>query len=106
MNFVRIVSEADLGSGELRAFDTLYDRICLANVAGSLFGFGDACTHGGCPLSEGMLTGSVLQCRCHGSEFDVTTGLVLLGPAEDPLQCYPVRSVSGQVEVDLDGGRS
>ena len=48
------------------------------------------CTHRGGPLAEGRLDGSTVTCPLHGSQFDVTTGSVLHGPAQDPLRTYAV----------------
>ena len=76
-------------------------RITLANVAGTLFAIDDTCTHRGCSLGDGKLDGSTLQCACHGSRFDVTSGAVVRGPAEDPVRSYPVHVANGEVQVDL-----
>ena len=76
-------------------------RITLANVAGTLFAIDDTCTHRGCSLGDGKLDGSTLQCACHGSRFDVTSGEVVRGPAEDPVRSYPVYVANGEVQVDL-----
>ena len=48
----------------------------------------DRCPHAACALSQDgeVFDGSVLSCVCHGSEFDLATGDVLLGPALDPLE--------------------
>ena len=40
------------------------------------------------------------MCR-HGSRFDVTSGAVVGGPAEDPVRSYPVHVANGEVQVDL-----
>jgi Rieske Fe-S protein len=42
------------------------------------------CTHAGCRI--GKNTGNILQCNCHGSQFDAETGRPLKGPAMKPLQ--------------------
>jgi len=46
--------------------------------------FSTVCTHAGCRL--GKTHSSVLQCSCHGSQFDAPTGRSLKGPANRPLQ--------------------
>jgi nitrite reductase/ring-hydroxylating ferredoxin subunit len=63
--------------------------------------FDDTCTHEECPLSEGDLEGERIVCYCHGSEFDLRTGEVLEGPAEDPLSLFPVRIEDGELQVAL-----
>ena len=76
-------------------------RITLANVAGTFFAIENTCTHRGCSLADGKLDGSTLQCACHGSRFDVASGSVVRGPAEDPVRSFPVHVENGEVQVDL-----
>jgi 3-phenylpropionate/trans-cinnamate dioxygenase ferredoxin subunit len=76
-------------------------RVTLANVDGTLFAIDDTCTHKGCSLGDGKLDGSTVQCACHGSCFDVTSGAVVRGPAHKPVRSYAVRVSNGEVQVDL-----
>ena len=76
-------------------------RVTLANVAGTLYAIDDTCTHRGCSLGDGKLDGSTVQCACHGSRFDVASGAVVRGPAEDPVRTYPVHLANGEVQIDL-----
>jgi Rieske Fe-S protein len=57
----------------------------------------DACTHAACrfTLDGEVFDGTVLACNCHGSEFDLASGEVLLGPAELPLPVTPLDLVDG-----------
>ena len=41
------------------------------------------------------------MCQCHGSQFDVTNGAVVAGPATQSLAVYDVREVDGIVEVRI-----
>jgi nitrite reductase/ring-hydroxylating ferredoxin subunit len=47
----------------------------------------DRCTHAACPFTRDseVVDGTTLICNCHGSEYDLRTGEVMLGPAEEPL---------------------
>ena len=90
-----------LGDRELAAFDVSGTRIAIANVGDAFYAFGDTCTHLGCSLAEGYLETTIVTCPCHGSQFDVTTGEVLRGPARDPVRSFPVRVESGALRVDL-----
>ena len=75
-------------------------EIALARLEdGSWVAFDDACTHEECPLSEGDLDGDRIICFCHSATFDVRTGAVLEGPAEEPLAVYPVRIENGELQV-------
>jgi hypothetical protein len=55
----------------------------------------------GCQLSEGPLSGTVIMCACHGSQFDVTTGVVVRGPAWMPLETYTVVKQGDALELTL-----
>ena len=74
-------------------------RVSVARIGDKLFAFDDLCTHEGCQLSAGILTGTTLMCPCHGSQFDVASGAVLRGPAKRPLTTYDVREQGGEIEV-------
>lgn len=74
-------------------------RVSIARVEGVLYAFDDLCTHGLCPLSAGMLTGSTILCQCHGCQYDVRTGEVLHGPATRWLPVHEIRETDGLVEV-------
>lgn len=89
--FVKVAITADLPSGELMLVEVEDERIVLANVDGRYYALTDECTHAGCPLSDGELEGEVLECPCHGSQFDVRTGAVVSPPADEPLTRYAVR---------------
>jgi nitrite reductase/ring-hydroxylating ferredoxin subunit len=70
------------------------------NVDGRLCATQAKCTHSGGPLAEGRLEGATVTCPWHGSQFDVTTGSVLRGPAHDPLKTYPVVTEDGVGRVE------
>ena len=89
--FVKVAVTADLQSGELMLVEVEDERIVLANVGGQYYALTDACTHTECPLSDGELEGEVLECPCHGSQFDVRTGEVVAPPANEPLTRYAVK---------------
>jgi nitrite reductase/ring-hydroxylating ferredoxin subunit len=82
-------------------FVMIEDReIALARLAdGSWAAFDNSCPHEDCPLSDGDLDGDQVICVCHSSVFDVHTGAVLEGPAEEPLSVYPIRIEDGELEV-------
>jgi nitrite reductase/ring-hydroxylating ferredoxin subunit len=97
--FVAVSRAEDLKEGEMRAFEVLDTKIAAANVAGTFYAFGDTCTHMGCSLAEGALRKTIVTCACHGSEFDVSSGAVLQGPAEGPVQTYETRVEGGDLEI-------
>jgi nitrite reductase/ring-hydroxylating ferredoxin subunit len=90
----------ELGDRELAAFDVGSRRIAIAKVDDAFYAFGDTCTHLGCSLAEGQLAGTTVTCACHGSEFNVTTGEVVRGPAREPVASYPVRLENGALRIE------
>ncbi|MCS6712269.1 Rieske (2Fe-2S) protein [Brachybacterium sp. EF45031] len=59
-----------------------------------LRGLSGYCTHNGCALT---VAGKELDCPCHGSRFDATTGDVLSPPAPSPLPEVPLTVEGGMV---------
>ena len=90
---VRLGYTKDVSANEMRVFDVGGTRVNIASALGHLYAFDDECTHMGCSLAKGKLDGTTVTCPCHGSQFDVTSGAVLHGPAQ-----RPVRSRFVQVE--------
>jgi 3-phenylpropionate/trans-cinnamate dioxygenase ferredoxin component len=99
--FVKVTEAAAVAEGALAAFDVGGARIAVANVRGTLHAFGDTCTHLQCSLAEGSLDGTVVTCACHGSQFDVTTGEVLRGPAQKPVQSYAARVENDALQIEI-----
>lgn len=92
---VRIQNAKDIAAGKMHVFDVDGIKVNVASVGGKLHAFDDTCTHKACSLAQGKLDGATVTCPCHGSQFDVTSGAVLSGPAH-----RPVRSRLVQVEGD------
>ena len=63
--------------------------------AGTFRAFSAICTHKGCPVHD--VTDGVINCTCHGSQYSVSDGSVLAGPAPSPLPEVPVQVTDGQV---------
>jgi len=61
----------------------------------------DRCTHSGCAFSKfgEVVDGDVLICNCHGAEFDVVTGEVLMGPAQSALDVIAVTPGEGGFDL-------
>ena len=88
---VRLENASDIATGQMRVFEVVGIKVNVANVGGQLHAFDDTCTHRECSLAQGHLDGTTVTCPCHGSQFDVTTGEVLRGPALEPVRSRLVR---------------
>ena len=98
---VTLGSTSAVPQSGLTKFDAGGYEIAVANVEGTFYALSDICTHRGCSLSEGELDGTTLECICHGSRFDVSTGDVVRGPAEQSVQAYAVRVQGDSLVVDV-----
>jgi len=75
-------------------------EIAVFNVGGLLFGVDARCTHVGGPLERGPVTGTVVTCPWHGSQFDLRTGAVVRGPALEPVKTYQVRVEGDGLDIN------
>lgn len=87
---VRIGSSKDVHEGKMSVFTVAGTKVNVVHTGGNLFAIDDTCTHQGCSLARGQLSGTTVTCACHGSQFDVTSGAVLRGPAEEPVRSWTV----------------
>jgi nitrite reductase/ring-hydroxylating ferredoxin subunit len=100
--FVTVGTAGEVPEGEAKAFVVNGDEIAVARSGGTLYAFGDICTHRGCNLSMGgEIEGTVITCECHGSEFDMSTGAVVEGPATEPVASYEVREEGGELQIGV-----
>lgn len=88
---VPIGKATEIPEGEMRVFDVGGTKINVANAHGQLYAIDDTCTHMGCSLANGDLDGTTVTCACHGSQFDVTSGAVLRGPAQRPVRSRAIQ---------------
>jgi Rieske Fe-S protein len=52
-------------------------------TAGEFKAFSAVCTHMGCIVNQ--ISNETIDCPCHGSQYSITTGAVVAGPAPRPL---------------------
>lgn len=75
--------------------------IALTRVDGRVYAFEDLCSHMDCVLSTGLLSGTSIECDCHGSVFDIRTGDVLNRPARKPIRVFEAREASDAIYVRI-----
>lgn len=98
---VKVTQASRVVPGTGVVVDAAGQAIAVFNVGGTYYAIANACTHRGGPLGEGRLDGTTVTCPWHGSQFDVTSGRVRRGPAQQPVVSYPVRVQGDDVLVSL-----
>jgi nitrite reductase/ring-hydroxylating ferredoxin subunit len=83
---IKVGNAKDVTAGVMHVFDVEGIKVNVVSVGGQLNAIDDTCTHLGCSLAKGKLDGTTVTCPCHGSQFDVTSGAVVRGPAQRPVR--------------------
>ena len=87
----------DLEADQMKLLRVGDRRIVLARTEKGYVAFDDRCTHKGGPLSDGSLACGTVQCPWHGSQFDVFSGGVKRGPAEESIETCRVEEKDGRI---------
>jgi nitrite reductase/ring-hydroxylating ferredoxin subunit/uncharacterized membrane protein len=98
---LKVCPTDELEVDQMRLLHVGTKRIVLARTDNGYTAFQDRCTHKGGPLSDGVLICGRVQCLWHGSQFDVTTGQVKAGPAEEPIERYTIEERDGFVYLTV-----
>jgi nitrite reductase/ring-hydroxylating ferredoxin subunit len=76
--------------------------LAVFNLDGEFFVTDDTCTHGPGSLSEGCITGDVVECDFHNGAFNIRTGEVAEPPCMIPLKTYrTVIDADGFVSIEI-----
>ena len=85
-------SEIPVGGGKIY---TAAKVVVTQPARGQYKAFSAVCTHVGCIMSA--VTNRTIDCPCHGSQFKITNGAVITGPAPSPLPPKQIKIVGGNV---------
>ena len=84
-------SDIPVGGG---AIYTAAKVVVTQPASGQCQAFSEVCTHVGCLVNK--VTSGTIDCPCHGSQFKVTNGAVVTGPAAAPLAAKQIKVVDGR----------
>jgi 3-phenylpropionate/trans-cinnamate dioxygenase ferredoxin subunit len=97
-----MTSVKDAPSGKMLGTEVGGNLVLVVNVKGKHYAIGNKCTHRGCKLSDGTLKeNGVVECPCHGSNFDLKTGSVVKGPAAKPEPSFQVKVEGDDLLIDI-----
>jgi Rieske Fe-S protein len=90
---VAAVADVPVGGGVVVADHNL---VVTQPTRGRFRGFSATCTHQGCTVSS---VDDTINCPCHGSQYAITDGSVVGGPAPRGLPEKPVRVDGDQIRL-------
>jgi Rieske Fe-S protein len=67
-------------------------------TAGAFKAFSAVCTHMGCTVNQ--IANGRIDCPCHGSEYSITDGAVLAGPAPKPLPAKTIKVTGDSIFLE------
>jgi len=85
-------SDIPVGGG---AIYTAAKVVVTQPASGQYKAFSAVCTHVGCIVNK--VTNGTIDCPCHGSEFKITNGAVVTGPAPSQLPARQIKIVKYQI---------
>jgi nitrite reductase/ring-hydroxylating ferredoxin subunit/uncharacterized membrane protein len=97
--FTAILPAAELADGKPTKATLGATALVLVRRGDLVYALKETCSHAGGPLSEGELHGDAIVCPWHASQFRLSDGRVLHGPAGTRQIRYQARINAGQVEV-------
>jgi nitrite reductase/ring-hydroxylating ferredoxin subunit/uncharacterized membrane protein len=92
-------NQSELSDGQMILARVGSQKIVVGRCSDGVVAFSNMCTHRGGPLSDGVLIGCTVQCPWHGSQFNVHTGRVVAGPAQQAIDAFNVEVRNGEVFV-------
>ncbi len=99
--FVKAASVDEIPEGKTKGVVVNGKKIMISNVGGKFYAIVSQCTHAGGPLHEGEVKGKVVTCPWHGSQFDITSGKVVHGPAVKDEMHFEVKVVGKDITVSV-----
>ena len=102
MKRVKVVFFKEIAEGGLKKVEAGGEPIALYKLGGQIYATSNTCTHEGCIIDENhQMHNDVVECTCHGSQFDIKTGAVILPPAIEPLKTYKTEVVGEEIYVEV-----
>jgi nitrite reductase/ring-hydroxylating ferredoxin subunit len=99
--YLRLCSTNDIPVGCIKRFYLRDQEFLVVNLNGQFYCLDGRCSHAGAPLAEGDLEGEFLTCPWHYSQFKITDGSVVNGPANKPLNVYRYVIKDNQLLLEL-----
>jgi Rieske Fe-S protein len=94
-NALAATSQIPVGSGKIFTGPQV---VVTQPSAGEFKAFSAVCTHMGCIVNQ--VSNGTIDCPCHGSQYNITTGAVVTGPAPKPLPAKQIKVSGGSIFLE------
>jgi nitrite reductase/ring-hydroxylating ferredoxin subunit len=101
MTWYRATEVSALEDKAVVGVDVNGHEIAIYKIDGEYFATANICTHQFAFMSEGFVEGSCIECPLHQALFDIKTGAVIEGPADQPLKTYSLKVDGTALLVEL-----
>lgn len=98
-DWMRVAKVDELPPGGRKIVDVDGVQVLVFNLDGEYYAIENICTHDGGILTGGKADGDEIICPRHGARFSIRTGEALSAPAFEPVDTFPVRVESGEIQV-------
>lgn len=98
-DYVPVMNLTDLAEGKLTRVDVSGIPAVLFKQGNAIYAIGATCSHLAGPLDEGTCEHGVVTCPWHGSQFRMSDGSVVTGPAVYAQPTFAVRVRDGKIEL-------
>ncbi|HKZ68193.1 MAG TPA: DUF2231 domain-containing protein [Chitinophagaceae bacterium] len=98
---IAVATVNELKINQMKLIHTKDKRIVVCKTEKGYAAFDDHCTHRGGSLAAGSMICGTVQCPWHGSQFDVSTGVVKAGPAKENITTYTIEETGTAVFLIL-----
>jgi|SRR3989338_5839236 len=98
---VKVVNVNEVLENSVKKVIVNGEPVALFKINGKIFATSNICTHAQCELDHNhAMHGEVVECTCHGSQFNVKTGAVVLPPAVEPLKTYKLTVENDEIFIE------
>ncbi len=115
ISFIKVAQAGELADGKMTMVAHGGREYLLARAGDKIYAAQNRCPHMGGVLSRGTLSGTVVTCPRHHSQFDLRDGRLLrwtdwppfllffakLIKKSRPLKTYPVKIEAGDIYIDI-----
>ncbi len=94
---VKVASADELEINQMKLIHIGKKRIVIGKNEKGYVAFDDRCPHKGGSLAGGAMICGTVQCPWHGSQFDVSSGVIKAGPAKEGIKTYTLTEKEGDI---------